>query len=431
MGQEALFGGSAGGGKTDALLMAALQYVTVPGYSALLLRRTYKQLMKDGGLVPRSKEWLLGKARWNGTEMQWTFPSGATLSFGYYDHDDHYMNYQGGAWQYVGFDELTQFKESWYKYLFSRTRKLAGSRIPIRIRAASNPGGPGHEWCKRRFIARGSNKFFVPSRLEDNPGLDKEEYIKSLAELDPITRAQLLAGDWDAYQGGRFRREWFREFCVDTDSAGQPRYLLQVGTKPTGEPIFDHPGIHVARCHNFVICDPASRAGESNDFTAIGVFCLTPCRRLLVLDVVREHLPLEKIVPRIAEVCRDYAPLWVGIEDVGFQIGLINEARRHEDIPAVRGLSPEGKEKLVRATPAIIRAEAGTIYVPERGPAFPWVEDFIGELVQFTGDDDQDAHDDQVDVLSYAALSLDRGGGGPTLVTAGGDDHESWGGWRR
>src|SRR5690348_9570845 len=61
-GEECLYGGAMGGGKSDALLMAALMYVTVPGYSALLLRRTFRQLFQDGGLVPRSKEWIKDKA---------------------------------------------------------------------------------------------------------------------------------------------------------------------------------------------------------------------------------------------------------------------------------------------------------------------------------------------------------------------------------
>jgi len=56
--REAFYGGAAGGGKSDALLMAALMFVDRPGYAALLLRRTYPQLSKADGLIPRSQEWL-------------------------------------------------------------------------------------------------------------------------------------------------------------------------------------------------------------------------------------------------------------------------------------------------------------------------------------------------------------------------------------
>ena len=57
---EVLFGGSAGGGKSDALLMAALQYVDVPGYAAILFRRTYTDLSLPGALMDRAHEWLQG-----------------------------------------------------------------------------------------------------------------------------------------------------------------------------------------------------------------------------------------------------------------------------------------------------------------------------------------------------------------------------------
>lgn len=152
---EALYGGSAGAGKSWVLLGAALQYVHVSGYSALLLRRRYADLEMPGGLVPTSVDWIGDKARFNRERMQWTFPSGATLTFGYLDHDSHLDRYQGAQLAFVGFDELTQFPEHHYRYLFSRLRKPDGAPYPLRMRAASNPGGLGHEWVKRRFLEEG------------------------------------------------------------------------------------------------------------------------------------------------------------------------------------------------------------------------------------------------------------------------------------
>ncbi len=105
----------------------------------------------------------------------------------------------------------------------------------------------------------------------------------------------------------------------------------------------------------------------------------------------------------------------------------------------MRRLSPMGKGKLERATPAIIRSQEGQIYLPEKGK-FPWMDEFLGELVQFTGDPDQDSHDDQVDALAYLVLSLERQGLlAPTVVEeqeqAPDDDWldrtESLGGWQR
>ncbi len=153
--REAMYGGAAGGGKSDALLMAALQYVDVPDYAALLLRKSYSDLALPAALIPRAAEWLTATdAKWNGAEHVWRFPSGASLSFGYLDTEADKYRYQSAEYQFIGFDELTQFAESQYTYMFSRLRRLKGSSVPLRMRGASNPGGYGHEWVKQRFITR-------------------------------------------------------------------------------------------------------------------------------------------------------------------------------------------------------------------------------------------------------------------------------------
>lgn len=202
---EALYGGAAGGGKSDALLMGALQYVHVPGYAALILRRTFRDLNQPDAIMARSHEWLSGtSASWHDRDKRWTFPSGATLTFGYIDNERDKEQYQGAAIQYVGWDELTQFPESWYRYLLSRVRRPRGLQVPLRARAASNPGGIGHAWVKRRFVDADTRaeRVFVPANLADNPHLDADEYRKSLAQLDEATRRQLEDGIWIADVGG-------------------------------------------------------------------------------------------------------------------------------------------------------------------------------------------------------------------------------------
>jgi hypothetical protein len=209
--REALYGGAAGGGKSDALLMGALQYVDEPEYSALILRRTYADLTLPDAIMDRGKSWLLGKAHWQDRDKVFTFPSSATVTFGYLEHENDKYRYQGSAFSYIGFDELTQFSESAYRYLFSRLRRPSGSTIPVRMRAATNPGGIGHEWVRQRFLEEpNAERRFIPATLDDNPYLDRDEYIQSLSELDPYTRQQLLEGDWFALPpGSKFRREWF------------------------------------------------------------------------------------------------------------------------------------------------------------------------------------------------------------------------------
>lgn len=217
--EEAFFGGAAGGGKSDALLMAALQYVDTPGYSAILIRDTYKNLSMPESLMDRSFEWLAPTdAHWSGDHKCWRFPSGATLSFGYLDGPRDHFNYQSAAYQFVGIDEVVNIREQQALYMFSRIRKLEGMNIPLRFRCASNP--PTREqlekgqWVKNRYVnpkTREDGVIYIPSRMDDNPHLNQESYRKSLSKLDPVTREQLEKGDWEIRVRGRmFQREWFK-----------------------------------------------------------------------------------------------------------------------------------------------------------------------------------------------------------------------------
>lgn len=214
--KECLFGGSAGSGKSYSLLLAALQFCDVPGYSALLLRRTLADLKLPGSLIPMSREMLEGRATYNANDYKWTFPSGAVIQFGYLQNPGDELRYQGSQLQFCGFDELTQFpNEDQYLYLFSRLRRpvmpreemasfygqspdgLTLADIPLRMRAATNPGGPGSAWTKKRFVDPDTAKApFLPARFYDNPAIPPEEYREALALLGEVQRRRLELGDW-------------------------------------------------------------------------------------------------------------------------------------------------------------------------------------------------------------------------------------------
>ena len=208
---EVLYGGAAGGGKTDALLMEALRYVDVPGYAALVLRRRFSDLALPGAIMDRAGEWLRPTAaKWTERDKQWTFPSGATLTFGYCDTEDDRYRYQGAEVQFLGVDELTQWPERWYRYLLSRLRRGASSDVPLRARSASNPGGVGHAWVHERFVGPRAVGVFVPAKLEDNPHLDRGAYEEALGRLDETTRRQLRHGEWVTDGGGLVYRGFDR-----------------------------------------------------------------------------------------------------------------------------------------------------------------------------------------------------------------------------
>ena len=241
---EALYGGAAGGGKSVALLAAALQYTDVPGYAALLLRRTFTDLRLPRALLDLSHEWLEPTdAKWNDRDKTWVFPiegyKPATLTFGFLEVDKDKYRYQSAAFQFIGFDELTQFTEAQYTYMFSRRRRMLDHPVPVRVRAATNPGGEGHDWVHRRFLVEGKKKgrVFISARMEDNPYLDQVDYMNALQELDPVNRERLAKGNWDIRpQGNMFKLadfKFIREFKVPWHQCLWVRYWdLAAGSGP-------------------------------------------------------------------------------------------------------------------------------------------------------------------------------------------------------
>lgn len=203
----------------------------IPHYKALILRKTYPQLAEliDKTLIyyPRA----FPKARYNGSSHTWTFPSGAKIIFGAMQHTKDRTKYQGQAYDFVAFDELTHFSYEEYIYLFSRNRPN-GPGTRVYIRGTANPGGPGHSWVKERFITAGKPmvpivetikwrtptgkeesreqaRIFVPSSVFDNPALleNDPQYVQRLASMPEAERNALLYGDWDSFSGQVFT-EW-------------------------------------------------------------------------------------------------------------------------------------------------------------------------------------------------------------------------------
>ena len=406
--EEVLYGGAAGGGKSDAALMSAAQFVEVPGYSALLLRRSFPDLMQADALIPRSKEWWLGKADWSAQGRRWTFPSGATITFGYLERDDDVYQYQGAAYQYIGIDELTQHTEFRYNYLFSRLRRPAEgplAAVPLRMRGFTNPGGIGHAWVRQRFVkppVRATGTAFVPASLIDNPALDTESYLRSLGHLDPLTRDQLLKGDWDAVASGRCKREWLRSYRLTSSVAG-----ITYATTRT----FDATSLR----RRFLTVDTAATVKETAkddpDYTVISAWGISPGGELLWLGCERHRLETPDIIPLVGRAYAIHRAQAVYVESGGTQKTVAQYLRLHQLAPG-RHMSviewlPGGRDKLSNAGHFLNAAEAGRVWLPDPADVghFPH-EEVLNELLRFTGDEKRDGHDDIVTTASIAGWVL-------------------------
>ncbi len=361
----------------------------MPFYSGIIFRRTFTDLKLRGALIDRSHEWWNGTAaKWSAQNHSWTFPSGAVLQFGFLEREADKYKYQGANFHFIMFDELTQFSEKQYIYLFSRLRRLKAAslkkynldfEVPLRMRAASNPGGVGHEWVKKRFIGTPDNpmnspdRIFIPSRLEDNPSLDQISYEESLAELDPITRAQLRHGDWTADgREGMFKRQWFH--LEET----QPRHF-----------------VYLLRYWDLAATE--AKLGEDPDYTVGTLYGLDENGEFWVLDVqrVRESsATVENLIKDTAAMDGHDVEIWMEQEPGASGKGLISHYRRNI-VPGYtfRRDLPSGK-KDVRARPVSAAAEEGLVHVLLAGWNLAWYD----ELSNYP----DSLHDDQVDSLSGA-----------------------------
>lgn len=386
---EAFYGGAAGGGKSDALLMAALQFVDEPGYAALILRKTYPDLTLPGALISRAAEWLAPTdARYHHGSHTWHFPSGATITFGYVQNDADVQRYRSAEFQFIGLDESTQHSEMVYRFLFSRLRRLEGSQVPLRMRSASNPGDVGHAWHLQRFIDPWTNgdvtRPFIPAKLEDNPSLDIAAYERSLYELDPVNYHRLRFGDWTVRDPG----EVFDKTNVTIVDEAWP----------------DARHIRVVRRWDFASTEV--KPGKSPDFTAGVRLALDTVRGLWQVQhiVNRQVGPtgVEALLVATAEQDGRYVPIVA--EREGGATGKLYESHIGRNI--LRGYRFEGepatgnKELRIRAlVPIVERREVEVV----RGE---WNAAFLDQMDAYP----HVKHDDMMDAFAGAHSYLSNPG---------------------
>ncbi|MGN0163733.1 MAG: phage terminase large subunit [Candidatus Ornithomonoglobus sp.] len=225
---EVLYGGAAGGGKSDAIVAEALRQVDNPNYRAIIFRKTYPQCRELIIKSLRIYSAAYPDAVYNGTEHYWRFPSGAKIYFGSMPNSTSYLNYQGLSYSFIAFDELTHFTLDEYEYMITRNR-ADGPGLRVYIRSTANPGGIGHGWVKQRFIDASEpnvpyiaesnitddkgnkitvkrSRVFIPARVFDNKILlnNDPDYLSRLALQPDANKEALLYGNWDAFSGQVF-----------------------------------------------------------------------------------------------------------------------------------------------------------------------------------------------------------------------------------
>lgn len=223
---EGLYGGAAGGGKSECLLLfpIARGFYKHPRFKGIIFRRTYPELEKE--IILRSQEWYPATgAKYNDEKKRWTFPSGAIMQFGHAEYEQDVRKYDTTEYNYMAFDELTSFTEFQYTYLTLSRCRSSSPELPSIVRSGTNPGNVGHAWVRRRFIESGpygsilldpvtkTKRIFIQSLCTDNPHIDPG-YINRLGGLPEAERRAKRDGDWWFFAGQVFD-DWREEPLSD------------------------------------------------------------------------------------------------------------------------------------------------------------------------------------------------------------------------
>lgn len=229
--EDIFFGGARGGGKTYALLGDWLAHQAEHGKYArgIFFRKTYPEL--DEVQDHASKIYPVLGAVFISGKRTWLFPNGATLKMRYLERDKHADRYQGHAYTWMAFDELTNWASPKPIDKLRACLRSGEAPIPKAFRCSGNPGGIGHNWVKARYIDPAAPykphydkeaetwRVFIPSKLDDNPALLKNDpdywkRVKAATGGDKELEKAWRWGIWDIVAGGMFDDLWRRGIHV-------------------------------------------------------------------------------------------------------------------------------------------------------------------------------------------------------------------------
>lgn len=497
--REVFFGGAAGGGKSDWLLMEALRFCDLPTFSAIIFRKQLTDLKQSGGLIPRADSWLapmkeLGKCRYAGDEHKWYFKTfwpgtdipgpDATMQWGYIGEASVRDRYMSAEFQLIEFEELANWADDTdFSYMYSRLRKnmcvIHGkdanddpiyqpgcrecdvlSQIPLRVRAASNPGPA---WIKRRYgiipdptqyktrhealvaISEGhkvrwvgtkKDKPFIPSYLSDNKAINAKEYRASLANLSEDDRSRFEDGNWEARKNSRFKRRWqrFYQLNVPPELLQSEHPMYTYTDSPTGTiqtPItydlsnYSYSFTEVDSKGNTVVSDPIpirslaqifitvdtavttrqgpvdGEVGQKNSYAVVSTWGVTHNNNILWLNMHKFRKEIPDLVAQVADRNSVWKPNYNKIECNGVGIGV---AQYLEAAGFNVRKNYRKTDKLENSLSAQMLMKNGLIWFPINAV---WLEEAEDDVFSWTGLPSEE--DDVVDTLCDACHEIALG----------------------
>jgi predicted phage terminase large subunit-like protein len=418
----AIFGGSAGSGKSWALLLEAMRYPShIHGFDSVMFRRNTTDIRKPGGLWSESmKLFPYAKGYPTSQNLTWRWENGGSVKLSHLEYEHTVLDWHGSQVPCICFDELTTFTKYQFFYLLSRNRGLTGIRPYIRASCNADAGSwvaeliqwwwnpetgypiPNRSGRKRYFVRGGDDQLiwfpsraaamsatgqsaetiksltFIAAKLADNPALMKNDpqYVGNLMMLPAVERERLLNGNWKIRPsaGLYFNRSWTQVLDI------APR-VIDV-------------------CRGWDLAATPETPDNDPDWTcSVKVGRLSDGRYLVMDATAFRGTPAEVERRMFNTASQDGYSVTVNVAQDPGQAGKAQIAALVRMLSGYRvEFSPETGDKVTRFAPFSAQAEAGNILVL-RGP---WNERWFQMLEGFP----ELPHDDDCDATARAFSSV-------------------------
>jgi phage terminase large subunit-like protein len=424
--EEGLFGGAVGGAKTEALELWLSEGVRHANFSGLFLRRTFPELEGSPTSPLERSRRIFSPMGGILSGRTWTFPNNAMVTFSAMNLEKDKHKYDGHEYHRIAFDQVEQFTETQYTYMFSRLRRTVGFPIGCGIRSSANP--IGGNWVRRRFVSDeaikelakytaydaspagmvfdcpGTQGFFMPSRIADNPSIEVNEYVERLRlRLSAVLAAKLANGDWSVREGSVINGDNFRYYSTHM-SMLEPLLGME-------DPVRFNP----ANARRFAVVDTAGTSkqkaeeskGKPASWSVCSIWDHYPKFGLFLRHVWRERVGWPDLRDEIRKVLSAWGNPQCLIENAHHGQVLAAEIKHSILQPTViAGMKKsDSGAKYDRAVAAGLfhQIEEGKFWLPEVATVegvSRWMPEFESELLAWTGLPEETA--DQIDVCSYA-----------------------------
>ena len=294
---------------------------------------------------------------------------------------------RGAGLDFIVLDECAYIKEeTWKEVLRPTLTERQGGALFI-----STPRG--YNWFSRIFDEAENQDDWESCQkpTNTNPLVPLDELDIAKKEIGSFLYSQEYEAQFIEQTGGLFKPEWFKYYKKNVYQDYNEKGYLETKVMY----LFDNKQVNHNDLRIITTVDLATSTKESADFTVVCTLGIDKNQNVFVLDLIRRKMEAPDVLKLLEAVYEKWLPSVIGVESAGYQLALIQMAKRQTSLPIVK--LKADRDKFSRALPLSAKMESGIVYYPNESV---WYSDLEKEMLQFPAGE----HDDQVDALAYGIL---------------------------